>query len=261
MTATCAPPGPWGAVHAALLPTRGPREGGRRLGRHHVDPPARRPDHRRRRVGRAPVADRRQPACARHQRVSACASSCSITPHDATRSSSVARLRVDIGSTGRRLSRTASPLPHRARRHGEPLGRLGLGDRSCPANRPRPALIASGASGGDEGPLRLPVRRFPPRPPLRADRLRLPRGRVAPQGRGAGGARPAAAARPHERRAGRSRAAATGPAGGRRRGGPDQHSTCTCTKPLRLALSIGRGVAARWRVGDGCSAGSATVAP
>ena len=70
-----------------------------------------------------------------------------------------------------------------------------------------------GGGGGDEGPLRLRVRRFPPRPPLRADRLRLPRGRVAPQGRGAGGARPAAAARPHERRAGRSRAAATGPAG------------------------------------------------
>ena len=119
-----------------------------------------------------------------------------------------------------------------------------------------------GGGGGDEGPLRLRVRRFPPRPPLRADRLRLPRGRVAPQGRGAGGARPAAAARPHERRAGRSRAAATGPAGGRRRGGPDQQSTCTST-----LLSVGtpdsvedvhRDLVSAWLVPAGGDGGEAS---
>ena len=48
----------------------------------------------------------------------------------------------------------------------------------------------------DQGALRVRLRRLPPRAPHRPDRLRLPRRRVAPQGRRARGSRPAAAPRP-----------------------------------------------------------------
>ena len=51
----------------------------------------------------------------------------------------------------------------------------------------------------DQGPLRLRLRRLPPHPPHRPDRLRVPRRRVAPQGGRARRPRPAAAARREER--------------------------------------------------------------
>jgi hypothetical protein len=87
-----------------------------------------------------------------------------------------------------------------------------------------------GGGGGDQGPRRPRVRRFPPRPPLRADRLRLPRW--------PGGAKRtwswrrttccscSTARAPSRLEPGRG----DGPRGGRRRGRPDQQSTCTVTK-------------------------------
>ena len=56
--------------------------------------------------------------------------------------------------------------------------------------------LTAGASGRNKSPLGLRLRRFPPPPPHGADRLPLPRGRVAPQGDRARGARPSAAPRP-----------------------------------------------------------------
>ena len=57
--------------------------------------------------------------------------------------------------------------------------------------------LTEGANRRDQGAVRLRLRRLPPRPPHRADRLRVPRRRVASQGGRARRPRPAAAPRQH----------------------------------------------------------------
>ncbi len=59
--------------------------------------------------------------------------------------------------------------------------------------------LTEGRYRRDQGEVRVRLRRLPPGAPQRADRLRLPGGRVAAQGRRARRARAPAAPGPHER--------------------------------------------------------------
>ena len=92
----------------------------------------------------------------------------------------------------------------------------------------------------DQGPPRVRLRRPQARPPVRPDRLRLPRLRVAAQGRGAGRARPAATARPD----GRDRLTGC-VSGGRPRGPTARRASCRArSRRPRSTRAAGRGRAA-----------------
>ncbi len=89
----------------------------------------------------------------------------------------------------------------------------------------------------DQGEVRVRLRRSPPRSPQRTDCLRLPGGRVASQGRGAGGPRPAPAARPDQR---------LSPQGSRTRSSPALRARRSSARPKAVSKAADRRTPGSW---------------